>query len=388
MGDRVNFANILRGLAAVSVLFSHYFGVFWSRPDAAAALVNAPQIAATDGIYCLTWLAKDHLYFNSGSFGVALFFLISGFVIPFSFQSQSRVGFIVSRFMRLWPTYAVGLTTTLLFVWLSSIVFGRSFPFTTTAIAWNYGLGLRDLARAPDMDGIVWTLEIEVRFYLLCLIMAPWLRAGRLRAVVVAAAAVALAGAAANHMWPSVVAAGGFWVGPVFAASLDSQMILFMLIGTLLNFHMRGHVRSGWLLALITVFFLACGALWRQGLLAPGFLSGMGSYTAALVVFSACYRFRERIGMRGTLESLASTSYSLYVMHAVPGYAIMRIALEYGFRPWTCLGMALVWVFASTMIVHQLIEEPTHKLGRKWARSIVRRHAPTSHLPVALATND
>ncbi len=42
---------------------------------------------------------------NFGAFGVALFFLISGFVIPLSFQSYGRLDFLVARFFRIYPTY-------------------------------------------------------------------------------------------------------------------------------------------------------------------------------------------------------------------------------------------------------------------------------------------
>lgn len=388
MTNKVVFANILRGVAAVAVLFTHYFGVFWARADAAAGLINAPQIAKSGGIYILTWLAKGHVYFSGGEFGVALFFLISGFVIPFSFEKQTRLGFIVSRFMRLWPTYAVGLTGALFFVWLSSAAFNRAFPFSLPTIAWNYGLGLRDLAWAPGVDGIVWTLEIEVRFYLLCLVIAPWLRAGRLSGILAAAVAVGVISAAANCLWPSILAAGGPWIGPIYMGSLDGQMILYMLIGTLFNFHMRGLVRLSWLLPLIAGDFLACGALWRHGPLTSSFLDGMGSYAIALALFTGCYVFRERIGGRGALNWLASRSYSLYVMHAVPGYVIMRLAMAHGFRPWVCVGMALAWAFGSATIVHRVIEAPTHRLGRKWARSLSRTGAIETREPAVLTAGD
>ena len=47
---------------------------------------------------------------NWGPFGVALFFVISGFVIPFSFETYGRLDFIVARFFRIYPTYLTGLS--------------------------------------------------------------------------------------------------------------------------------------------------------------------------------------------------------------------------------------------------------------------------------------
>lgn len=52
---RVEFVNTLRGMAALSVLIAHYFGVFWAAPDTVSAYTNAPPAAVTLPTY-LAWL--------------------------------------------------------------------------------------------------------------------------------------------------------------------------------------------------------------------------------------------------------------------------------------------------------------------------------------------
>jgi superfamily II DNA helicase RecQ len=44
-GQRVEFANTLRGFAAIAVLISHYFGVFWLDRASASSLANAPELS-------------------------------------------------------------------------------------------------------------------------------------------------------------------------------------------------------------------------------------------------------------------------------------------------------------------------------------------------------
>lgn len=124
---KVEFANTLRGLAAVFVMISHYFGVFWERPEAVAALILAPELPVTVPGY-LAWL---HLVpqFDWGYLGVCLFFLISGFVIPFSFRNATWGSFLVGRFFRIWPLYAAGFSITLLALWLSTRLHGAPWPF-------------------------------------------------------------------------------------------------------------------------------------------------------------------------------------------------------------------------------------------------------------------
>ena len=64
-----------------------------------------------------------------GYFGVALFFLISGFVIPLSVAKLSRSGFMVARIFRIWPTYLIGLAIAIFCIALNANLSGRSFPY-------------------------------------------------------------------------------------------------------------------------------------------------------------------------------------------------------------------------------------------------------------------
>ncbi len=102
--------------------------------------------------------------FNAGRFGVALFFLISGFVIPFSFKEpRPLLRFAISRFFRLYPAYWLSLALALL---IFPSLTGESYSIlrvvanTTMAQA---AFGQRDVI------GAYWTLFIELAFYGLCM---------------------------------------------------------------------------------------------------------------------------------------------------------------------------------------------------------------------------
>lgn len=83
MSNKVIFANNLRGIAALLVVASHFFGVFYSSHEAVHFLlqINSVDIHEELKIYEIT---NNLRYLNLGCLGVSLFFLISGFVIPFS----------------------------------------------------------------------------------------------------------------------------------------------------------------------------------------------------------------------------------------------------------------------------------------------------------------
>ena len=171
--DRWAFAHLLRGVAALSVIVFHTTWVFWQWPAAVASLLDVPASQAGGGLHLWPTAFAGMSWFNLGSFGVALFFLISGFVIPYALMRQSRLGFLAARVLRLWPTYAVGLASTIAWLGLLSWAFGQAFPLRWADVVRHFALGARDLTATPTIDGVVWTLEVEVRFYLLCLVIAP-----------------------------------------------------------------------------------------------------------------------------------------------------------------------------------------------------------------------
>ncbi|MGD9744518.1 MAG: acyltransferase family protein, partial [Dongiaceae bacterium] len=125
---RVEFANALRGLAALFVLISHHLGQFWLDRSLAVRYADMPRLEDSVPTPLLVSILNPTRYIDWGAFGVALFFLISGFVIPFAFERYGWKGFLAGRFFRIYPTYAVGFTATLLAIYLGGLYFDRPFP--------------------------------------------------------------------------------------------------------------------------------------------------------------------------------------------------------------------------------------------------------------------
>jgi peptidoglycan/LPS O-acetylase OafA/YrhL len=176
---RVEFANALRGLAALSVVVSHYGSFFFGNAEFLGAIANMPPPARVASPALDTWQRLlSALPFSGGEFGVGLFFLISGFVIPISLQKYNWRGFLIGRIFRIYPTYFAGFTITLLALWVAGNVFAKPFPYDVRAVLTHFIPGTRDLVWSRDIDYVVWTLEIEVKFYVICAAAWVWLRHG------------------------------------------------------------------------------------------------------------------------------------------------------------------------------------------------------------------
>jgi peptidoglycan/LPS O-acetylase OafA/YrhL len=149
--SRLAWLDALRGFAALCVVFDH-----------GSTLVLRP--------------VRDFLYhtMDLGQYGVFVFFLVSGYIVPASLERKGSVkDFWISRAFRLYPMYVAALV-------LSYVAYkngygtvrdaGRS-PATTAA---SWLLMLPNLLTGPNVPNVVWTLSYEMVFYLLLAALFSW----------------------------------------------------------------------------------------------------------------------------------------------------------------------------------------------------------------------
>jgi len=109
-------------------------------------------------------------FFSFGNYGVELFFIISAFILsrPFFIKPPTKEvlgNYFIRRLTRLEPTYFINITiATLLLIATSQYPFKELFPHYLSSLFYLHG---------PIYGGnhiintVVWSLEIEVQFYIL-----------------------------------------------------------------------------------------------------------------------------------------------------------------------------------------------------------------------------
>ena len=134
----------MRGLAALMVVVYHY---------------------STWHTQSLGYSSTVPLFsFWKGALGVELFFMISGFVIFMTLGNKSDItDFAISRFARLFPAYWVAVVFTSILLFLAPIP-GRE--ITLVQLAVNLSM-LQKWLGVPSIDGVYWTLAVELSFYFL-----------------------------------------------------------------------------------------------------------------------------------------------------------------------------------------------------------------------------
>lgn len=151
--NRVYQIDMLRGVAAALVLLSHL--TTYKNPN-----YNIPAWLQSLGVH--------------GRLGVEIFFVVSGFVIPYSLhQAGYRLSafptFLLKRIIRIDPPYiaTIALTAGLAFAASLAPNFqGVKFPFTWYQTLLHLGY-LADICNSKWIVPVFWTLAIEFQYYLL-----------------------------------------------------------------------------------------------------------------------------------------------------------------------------------------------------------------------------
>ena len=398
---RLEFLDALRGIAAMSVAVQHGAELIWPS--------------------YLRWSVE---VFRPGEFGVFVFFLCSGFIIPASLERYDDLRrFWISRVFRLYPLYWTVIGG-ILVLHLTRSLFPVPDALGVSGLLVNLTM-VQNFTSVPLIIGASWTLAYEMCFYLGCSILflagvhrrsspvalallgatlvggtllpslavsghVPGRRALALAGLLGAAIIAGLAWRARNRGWPTLVAIAGLCM-LTFSLVINRPesfwfaMLLFatMFTGTVLYRWHSGHV-PGWHAGAVVLLTAVAGVVgsyinvedtiatqlanahhtWRPEAL---------TYVTALVAFGGALALRTRAFPR-PLIYLGTISYSVYLVHAVVIYVVPRLD-----NPVLTIVTWIAVVVSVSSITYHLVEKPAQDLGHRLARRIAPRrpaHAP------------
>jgi peptidoglycan/LPS O-acetylase OafA/YrhL len=350
--SRLAWLDALRGFAALCVVFDHGTG-----------LVLRPLHG-----YLYHWL-------NFGQYGVFVFFLVSGYIIPASLERKGSIrGFWISRAFRLYPLYLLAIVAAGAAYELGygTLRGGQHHPLEAAA---SWLLMIPNLLTGPNVPNVTWTLSYEMTFYLLlaalfsvrahrhsggyaltCGIVVVALGgilpmaaldhghglfAGRYvdiaaDVLIIAGVAASVSGSGRGGAARRLLPAGGAWLAALTGLLLMSvnqnnypdpwsgyAILGFMFTGTLIYRAEQGQVRRAWaaVIAVTVLGLILAGGLWH------------GAQDPALGASSATWRWQWVTSLAGAMATfgiglalrkrrvpwalawLGMISYSVYLLH-------------------------------------------------------------------------
>ncbi|MEU9288428.1 acyltransferase [Streptomyces sp. NPDC048275] len=390
--SRLGWLDALRGIAALVVVFDHSSYTFMA--DFRRELM--PQ-------------------FNTSRYGIMVFFLVSGYIIPSSLERRGCVRtFWIGRIFRVYPLWAAVVTVLLAFNLLGIAEmrdFGRQ-SAVTVAVA--HATMLQELLGTPNLLLVLWTLSYEMSFYLLVVALFTVRLHQRSAAVAVILTVLAAVSVTAGVVLPASALSGLVGTGPLIAfASIAMGVAICCASARSPALRGFGGVLGG-VLALVLVPFNGTVPLWEcLVILAVMFLgtavhraeNGQSTWrcaagTAVMVVACAVgsaywYGDGDHFTRRGwivafllavltfgvgllsrrrrvprMLTGWGTISYSVYLVHpvllAVIDHTIGRrrqdnLALEVAF---------FTVLLPLCLLTHRYIEAPSQTWGRRLARRV------------------
>jgi peptidoglycan/LPS O-acetylase OafA/YrhL len=403
---RLAWLDALRGFAALCVVFDH-------------------------GSTLLLQSVRDFLYhwLNLGQYGVFVFFLVSGYIVPASLERKGSVrSFWISRVFRLYPMYVVALIiSAVAYKTRYGTISGAEHAPLASVASWAFMLP--NVLAGPNVPNVTWTLSYEMIFYLLLAALFSWrihTRSGSY-ALGCAIAAFALGGVlpmAALTRWSrhagqgplilnvtaDVLIAAGIALavtdrrlpakaGATVAAACGLVLVTvnqgypypwsgFMILalmftGTLIYRAEHGQVRkltAGLITGAVLALTIFAGLWHGQHYGQQWQFQWVTSIAGAAVTFAIGLAVKNRKIPRA-VAWLGLISYSVYLLHPLVFNAYKAVpALHRPHSMGTQLLLAaaiLAVIVAASAATHYLVEKPMQRLGRRVAKGLEARTGTT-----------
>lgn len=396
---RLAWLDALRGFAALCVVFDH-----------GSTLVLRP--------------VRDFLYhtLNLGQYGVFVFFLVSGYIVPASLERKgSTRTFWISRAFRLYPMYAVALILSAVAykTRYGNIAGGEHHPATAVA---SWLTMMPNVLAGPDVPNVTWTLSYEMVFYLLLAALFSWRvhKHSGAYAIAFAIGACALGGILpmagletwSRHGGPSLltvdITADALVIGGIVLALTGKSLLVrigasvgaltgltlatvnqgypypwsglmilaLMFTGTLIyraEQHQVSKLAAAWIAGAVVALTVAAGLVraaqyhldhqWQA--------QWVSSIVLAVATFAVGLAVRNRKIPR-VAAWLGLVSYSVYLLHPLVFDAYRSFPRthhsHYGALGQTVVAAALLAVILSaSAITYYAVEKPMQRLGRRIA---------------------
>lgn len=333
---RLKELDLLRFLAAVAVVFFHYAFRGYAKGD--MSVMPYPL------------LAEPAKY---GYLGVELFFMISGFVILMTASSNNLKAFFISRVVRICPAFWVCCTLT----FLITLAIGQP-RFTADVYQYLINLTfLSDLMGVPPIDGVYWSLFVEIKFYLMISILLGFKKIEKIETCLV--------------LWLLISATAEVLAFEKLRSILITDYAAYFIAGATFYLIWAKGFTTTRILLLAGALALACytAIVWAALLetkypteFSPLIVCGMISLFFVIFLLIATNKTAAIGALNWT--ALGALTYPLYLLHQMIGFMIFNVAYP-AVNPHLLLWSTIALMIGASHLIHVKIEAPVARLMKR-----------------------
>lgn len=313
---------MIRGLASLAVCLYHF------------RLCNIEYIGSSQ--YYLT-------SFRYGWTGVEAFFVLSGFIIPFSliktnYSISLFFKFLAKRCLRIEPPYLVSILLIIVLGYLGTRVPG----FRGENFEINFWNLLSHIGYLPEhlgyiwLNPVYWSLEAEFHFYILIGLLLPMLWKTKNNLII------------------------GLIIGLICSFLINLYVFSYMpffVMGIAACAKRLSKINTYWFWSILASAFAVC--LMRTQ---PIIMPLVGIFTSLAIVY---IEFKTII-----TDFLGKISFSLYLIHVPVGGKVINYFgryCQYDWQVWAVLAIAIAITLFFSYLFYRIIEYPSQILSKRIA---------------------
>lgn len=282
-----------------------------------------------------------------GYLGVPVFFMISGFVIALSARNRSAYEFGLSRAARLYPALWVAIPFTVGICYLLKDGEYNGMQLLTNALLVNNYLG------QPNVDGVYWTLQAELKFYACTFVLVALGLFSRYQLWLTAWLTLS-----ALHFFTGETGPMSWFISPSWSPYFITGVAIYLMRVQGVTLYNGFVFVSALLMAAGHSFQVAERFISDVGLLEGLVAAGTVVAFASLLVMIALDRINIAGGSNVVL--MGALTYPLYLVHNEAGKAIIDGLLPY-LPEWLAVLLAIGLVSAAAFVVCRFIEPPASR---------------------------
>ncbi len=319
----IGVLDSLRAFAALSVCLYHF-------------VCKTVDFIPKNGVYDL---------FFTGQYGVHLFFVISGFVIPWSmYNNRYSIGnffrFLLKRLARLEPPYIISVVLAIVVVFARAWFIGDGqlhIEVSFSQILLHVGYLIPFFDQSYDwLSPVYWTLAVEFQYYILiALLYVPMMRYGLFMRLLIY----------------TVSCVSSFLVGDTF---LPFWLPVFLVGIVLFLYKTKIIVLSEFVLVTLAMLIVCWFKCPHESLI---FIT----LPVIVVLFSENLKVP-------VLHFLGKMSYSIYLIHAIIGISFMNVLSHHVNGTLQKILLVLVVLaisIVSSYVFYRILEKPSKALSSR-----------------------
>lgn len=338
MKNRLDYLDSIRGLAALLVVVSHIFETYIKHnPANYSKLVTLFELV------------------EPGRIGVIVFFLTSGFVIPWSLKLNAEhalKNFVIRRFFRLYPAYWFSI--------IVAVIVGIGVGVNIISVEqtlMNFTM-IQKFLGVESVIGAYWTLHLELVFYVLCAVLFTLGLLHKNHYLIMLTILFCLC---------SVGVAALRYYSQIKVPIIMPLGLAIMFYGALLrNYFIEKQTELTKPLIFLTVFYFSALLIADHFYYVDGWLKWFLTHVMA---FSTFFLLVTKVKLHQAIAVyLGRVSYSLYLLHAM----VIGVAFEvFGDFAYSGVGfvVTLITIIGASILCadlsYRFIEKPGVELARK-----------------------